>query len=164
MLEVIISGGQTGVDIAGLIAGKASGLKTGGWMPKGFRRLDGNFPDMQIEFGMKEHESWNYKLRTYCNVRDGDATLRIAHNFYSPGEICTKKAISYYERPFLDLCITSLDTVDKVAEWIINGNFRVLNVAGNSEQTFSGIQKKSVTYLTAVFGLVAQNRGILKKI
>lgn len=157
ILEVVISGGQTGVDLAALIAAKASGLKTGGWMPKGFRRLDGKFPEMAKEFGVKEHESWSYAPRTSCNVRDGDATLRIAHNFYSPGELCTKKAIDYYKRPFLDIPIDNLIPIEQVADWIIKGEFRVLNVAGNSEQTLSGIQEKSVTYLTAVFGLVAQN-------
>jgi len=157
MLEVIISGGQTGVDLAGLIAAKASGLKTGGWMPKGFRRLDGKFPNMEKEFGVKEHESWSYAPRTACNVRDGDATLRIARNFYSPGEICTKKAIDFYKRPYLDIPIDNLMPIEIVAEWIVKKDIRVLNVAGNSEQTSSGIQEKSVTYLSAIFGLVAQN-------
>ena len=34
MIDLVISGGQTGVDQAGWRAAKACGIRTGGWMPK----------------------------------------------------------------------------------------------------------------------------------
>ena len=47
MLRKVISGGQTGADRAGLQAAKSSGIKTGGYMPKGFLALDGNKVEFQ---------------------------------------------------------------------------------------------------------------------
>jgi hypothetical protein len=41
MLKKIISGAQTGADFAGLIVAKHFGYETGGWMPKGYKNLDG---------------------------------------------------------------------------------------------------------------------------
>ncbi|MFZ8324119.1 YpsA SLOG family protein, partial [Staphylococcus aureus] len=40
-LKKVISGGQTGADQAGLRAGKAAGLETGGMVPKGCLTDDG---------------------------------------------------------------------------------------------------------------------------
>lgn len=37
MISTVISGMQTGVDIASLRAGESLGLQTGGWCPRGFR-------------------------------------------------------------------------------------------------------------------------------
>ena len=63
----IISGRQTGVDIAALRAAKCMGLQTGGWMPMGFRTLDGPHPEYAEEFGMFAHRASNYSARTlYC--------------------------------------------------------------------------------------------------
>ena len=41
-LQEVWSGGQNGANIAGLRAAKAVGLKTGGWMPKGYRTEGGD--------------------------------------------------------------------------------------------------------------------------
>src|SRR5258706_14324526 len=98
-LTTIISGGQNGVDVAALRAAKAEGLKTGGMMPKGFRTLDGPRQSYRIEFGLTEHSSASYPSRTAWNVRNSDGTLRIAADFQSAGEICTKYAIDRYRKP-----------------------------------------------------------------
>ena len=45
MIDRVISGGQTGADQAGWRAAKASGIPTGGWMPKGFLTEDGPRPE-----------------------------------------------------------------------------------------------------------------------
>ena len=72
----IVSGGQTGVDRAGLEAAIALGLPYGGWVPKGRLAEDGVVPLKYV--GMQEHTSSNYAVRTKANVRDSDATLIIA--------------------------------------------------------------------------------------
>ena len=62
--EKVISGGQTGADQAGLIAAEKAGITTGGWMPKGFRTLDGPNPGLAARFGLREHPSEEYPPRT----------------------------------------------------------------------------------------------------
>lgn len=60
MVTKITSGGQTGADQGGLRAGKALGLHTGSWMPRGFITLDGPCPDLATEFAIQTHRSTKY--------------------------------------------------------------------------------------------------------
>lgn len=36
MIELVLSGGQTGADLGGLRAARACGIPTGGWAPRGW--------------------------------------------------------------------------------------------------------------------------------
>lgn len=102
-LTTVISGGQTGADQAGLVVASRFGLKTGGWMPKGFRTLQGLRPDFGPKYGIKEHTSPEYAPRTEKNVQDSDGTVRLAVNFQTAGEVCTLKAILRHKKPYLML-------------------------------------------------------------
>lgn len=150
-LRKIISGGQTGSDVAGLQAAQACGLDTGGWMPKGFRTLNGNRPQQAELFDMKEHSSASYKDRTWDNVKDSDATIRLATNFNSPGEKCTLKAIQAHDKPHLDINMNTPIPIPDAVKWIREKKIRVLNIAGNAEQTSPGIEEKVREYLIQVF-------------
>ncbi len=143
----IISGGQTGADIGGLRAARRLGLSTGGWAPQGWATLDGPAPQLGVDFGLVEHPG-DYAARTHANVRDSDATIRFAHNFNSNGERCTQRAIDRYHKLSLSIhCDPEPDIDDVLVSFIVEHRVRVLNVAGNSEQTAPGIGKTVETYL-----------------
>ena len=148
VLKCIISGGQTGADEGGLIAAKQLGLFTGGFMPKGWRTLEGPKPQFKEQYGMKEHEYRNYAYRTFDNVKTSDGTVRFASNFFSPGEICTMKAIKKLEKPFIDIEI-SLEKfpIEKFKQWLNDKQIKILNVAGNSESTSPGIKDFVIQFL-----------------
>jgi hypothetical protein len=150
-LRKVISGGQTGADQAGLAVAKRFRLETGGTMPKGFKTLNGNRPEMAVVYGLTEHESDNYVPRTYKNVLDSDGTVRLAGNFESSGEICTLKAIQKYGKPYFDVDLTDLPPVEGFVNWLLENNIEVLNVAGNAEQTYAGAFNKSYQFLTDAF-------------
>jgi hypothetical protein len=152
MLSKIISGGQTGVDLAALVIAKETGLKTGGWMPKGFKNQTGHHPEYADQYGMREHESPRYPPRTALNVKESDGTLRIAANFNSAGEVLTMQMIEQYGKPSLDVdaLIDDISPI-QVAEWIKENDIRVLNIAGHSERTAPGISEFTVAYLSEVF-------------
>lgn len=144
----IISGGQTGADRGALIAAKELGLQTGGWMPKGFRAQDGDHPEFEELYGVVEHESPNYQPRTALNVRDSDATIRIATNFESPGERLTLKMIRQYCKPYLDIDpLNESHTPERLVDWLRKNNVKILNVAGNSERTSSGIEEFTTAFI-----------------
>ncbi len=151
LLEWVISGAQTGVDQAALAAAYDLGIRTAGWIPKGFRTLGGPRADLAKKYGLMEHPSDNYKARTYANVRDSNGTVRIAGNFSSPGELCTRNALLQFKQPSLDVHILRPPPPPQVAEWIHRNMIVVLNVAGNSEQTWPGIYQVAYDYLTEVF-------------
>lgn len=155
MLRKVISGGQTGVDRAALQAAKATGLETGGWMPKGFLAHDGTRPDFAGLFGLREHPSSDkYPPRTELNVRNSDATLRLAARFDTRGEQCTMKMIRKHRKPTLDVDVLNPPPPEDVAQWILDHRCQTLNVAGNSEKAWPGIEQIAEVYLRAVFVLL----------
>ena len=147
----IISGGQTGVDQAALEAARRIGLLTGGWMPKGWRTTDGPCSEVGRKYGLLEHESQEYPPRTEQNVIWGDATLRLARVWTSPGERLTlRMAVKHAKRSLAVDLADPLPQAD-VANWIIATGAKVLNVAGNSERTSPGIGAEALAYLQKVF-------------
>ena len=153
MVYKIVSGFQMGVDLAGIRVGLDLGLQTGGYIPLGFRTKFGNRPKY-IKYGAVEHTSFNYKPRTYANVKNSDATIRFAYNFDSSGEICTLNAINQYDKPYFDVDLRDLISgqnlyIIDVVEWFHNNHVGVLNVAGNSGKTEE--QAKKIYNITRRF-------------
>lgn len=158
----IISGGQTGVDRAALEIAKELGLETGGYMPRNFRAQDGQHPEFANLYNIIENKHPGYPARTALNVRESDATLRIAMYFDSPGEKLTMKMIEQYNRPHYDVNVLDENTTPiMVAEWLkehvlVKKNFGdfiycgTLNVAGNSEKTCPGIGEFAKAFLENV--------------
>lgn len=87
MLRKVISGAQSGADIAGLEIAKRFGYETGGTMPFGYKTLDGCKPEYKSLYGVSAHPSSSYVPRTRKNVLESDGTIRLAYNFSSKGEI-----------------------------------------------------------------------------
>lgn len=89
----VVSGGQTGIDIAALRAAKACGLETGGWMPKGWKTETGARPEYRDLYGMQQMASVDYAARTLANVAwPMSATLLLGPVATSPGMRCTIRA------------------------------------------------------------------------
>lgn len=162
MIEKVISGGQTGTDIAGLKAAKACGIETGGWIPFGYRTLAGLRPEYKKEFGLQQTTSSNYAFRTEINVIESDCTVRFASDWFSPGEKCTIKNIRKHNKPFWDCapCVLEhrklhdpkvLEEADKLIEWLTRHDPKIVNIAGNSETTYSGIEDMVFSFLVEIF-------------
>ncbi len=150
-LQKVISGGQTGVDRAGLVAAALIGLETGGTAPQGYRTSDGTDYDLKDIFGLKEHWSSSYPPRTEKNVEESDGTIRIARDLESAGERLTLRLIKKHGKPHLDIHENNPLSIERVVEWMSNYNIETLNVAGNSEKTAPGIYQFALNYLVKVF-------------
>ena len=74
----IISGGQTGVDRAGLVAAMSYCIPFGGWVPKGRLAEDGAVPENF--YALRECDG-GYRERTRANVDSADATLILVDSF-----------------------------------------------------------------------------------
>lgn len=154
LLERVISGGQTGADQAGLYSAEACRFKTGGHAPKGYRTLAGNNPTMlRDHFGLEETVQKNYQYRTALNVQNSDATIRLASNFQSPGELCTLCAITKFKKPYFDVDLRPLmhnkmqylsgradrnayiqEKADALLSFLITNQVITLNIAGNADR------------------------------
>ena len=130
----VISGGQTGVDQAGLQAASELGIATGGTAPQGYRTERGPNPELK-NFGLEESVSSDYLSRTEQNVVDSDATVYFAADKNSAGLRATERFAKQYKRP-----ITINPTIPQLKAFIKKYNVKVLNVAGNRESKLTADQ------------------------
>lgn len=143
MITKIISGAQTGADQGGLEAGKILKLKTGGVAPKGFRTETGSNLSLK-DFGIIEHSSEGYAPRTIINVKSSDGTV-VFGNENSPGSKLTISTCIKFRKPYI-INPSKLTLID----WINKKNIRVMNVAGNRESSFPGLQERVKNFLVMV--------------
>lgn len=146
MIRKIISGGQTGADQGGLEAAEALGLETGGKMPRGFRTEKGPNPALAKKFGLAELASDEYPPRTRYNVFDSDGTVLFG-NVNEPGTRMTRQLCKKSDKPYL-----VIETFDDYS-YRLFGTFldmyeiEVLNVAGNRESKYPGLQAQVKDFL-----------------
>ena len=135
-LTKVISGGQTGSDQAGLYVAKRMGIQTGGSIGKGFRTAAGNNPSL-AQFNLIECTTSEYPHRTKANAQDGNATVRLASNFQSAGELLTLRACNYFKKPVCDIKLDGTDhdnKAEQLVKFIQQHSVQILNVAGNADR------------------------------
>lgn len=149
----IVSGGQTGVDRAGLDAAIELGWEYGGWIPKGRIAEDGIVPP---EYEKMKESSGGYPERTKANVRDSNATLIIVPKLpLSRGTMLTLKTAERQLRPHFVISMCEENPELKVRDWLnsfvpAESPF-VLNIAGPRESKAPGIQREARDFLLRVF-------------
>ena len=140
----IISGGQTGVDRAGLDAGIAAEIPVGGYVPKGRLSEDGVVPN---RYPMTELRSKNYKDRTRKNVIESDGTLICNIGAMVGGTALTAKIGLENEKPLLIVQLDQDYQLDDVTAWLNENQIQVLNVAGPRESKRPGVYAKSKEFI-----------------
>ena len=130
-LEKIISGGQTGGDEGGLKAGKALGLQTGGFAPKGWR-VDGGTNPWLAEYGLVETTSSNYTLRTEENVKASDATV-IFGDAHSPGCGLTQRLCKRHGKPVFLVAKDAMDSATAFQTWLVEHYDFLMAALGGSD-------------------------------
>lgn len=146
-LNKIISGGQTGADQGGLVAGNKLKIFTGGTVPKNYITENGSNFDLK-EFGIFECENANYLIRTEKNILEADGTV-IFGNSSSPGSKQTINICLSNYKPFLVIPNPKrIDLYkDKFIKWIVENKIEILNVAGNRESKNKGIARNTYEFL-----------------
>lgn len=142
----VVSGGQTGVDRAGLDAAIALGIAHGGWCPAGRLSEDGSVPS---RYELQETLSGEYPVRTEMNVRDSDATLILCVDKLKGGSRLTKRFCERHAMPHL---VVRMDQSQEavVRDWLAKHRPSCLNVAGPRESTSPGIYELALEYLLRV--------------
>jgi nucleoside-triphosphatase len=159
-LVKVISGGQTGVDRAALVAALARGLERGGWCPPGRDSEAGPIPD---DLPLKETPQERSpdaphvprSQRTEWNVRDSDATLVLRPERSppaSPGTDWTSQCARRSGRPLLVCDPADPDAPSRIRDWLCTLRVGTLNVAGPSEKEQPGIEEAARQLLLEVFG------------
>lgn len=130
MIEKIISGGQTGVDQAGLDFAIEEGIPHGGSCPRGRKSESGPIP---AKYKLTEHPSSMYPPRTEANIAAADATAVFTNGLLNnePGCLLTVNLCRQAKKPFV--VISLLEDEESgilVLKALIKDNVKILNVAG----------------------------------
>ena len=144
IVDRIVSGGQTGVDRAGLDVAIELGIEHGGWCPRGRRAEDGPIPDC---YSLKETDSPDYAVRTEQNVIDSDGTLILYFGRLGGGTNLTYQLARKHGRPRFLVDLTDPKSVQEVRRWLVEEAIRVLNVAGPRASQNDGIYEMARVYV-----------------
>ena len=144
MITRIVSGGQTGVDRAGLDVALALQIPCGGWCPKGRLAEDGVIPD---DYPLKETPSERYEQRTEWNVRDSEGTLVINMGKLSSGTLYTVQKTKALKKPFLVVQVDQEMDCGAINEWFEEHDIQILNIAGPRQSKYPDIYLKTKNFL-----------------
>ncbi len=150
MLQRVISGGQTGVDRAGLDAAIDEGIPNGGWCPKDRRSEDGRIPE---RYDLVETPLADAAQRTEWNVRDSDGTLVLTIGEPTGGTALTVRLAREHRKPCLVVELGGHPDPEAAMAWFEEYGISVLNVAGPRESTFPGIHERAASFLGRLFAL-----------
>ena len=159
--SLIISGGQTGADMGGLLGARRLGIPTGGVAPKNWYTENGPRPEL-VNFGLVESESQSYAVRTEQNMEMCDGVLLVAKNFYSTGSNLTRNLAQQYGKPLFEVPMPTISKLESeylirdIRQWLSYHEhaFRgisVLNVAGNRESVARGIAQYTQDLIVRIF-------------
>lgn len=141
MIREIISGGQFGADIAGLLAAKELGMERTGNIHNDKahkRRVKRAGAACRIVSSYKDVAG--LKARTEYNVINSNATILFTtlNKSSSPGSRLTKRlAEDVYKKPFFHFIIehytagTKKDNIKKAIKFLLENDPEILNIAGN---------------------------------
>jgi hypothetical protein len=142
VIEKLISGGQTGADIAALDVALRFDFPHGGWCPKGRRSLEGPIPGRYL---LDETPSASYLQRTERNVRDSDGTVVFTMaETVTGGSLRTIGFATKHDRPCVHLSreiglFGYRDRSELLLEFVREHGIKRLNVAGSRESKEPGI-------------------------
>jgi len=161
-LEKIISGGQTGVDRAGLDVAIRWGFPHGGWCPKGRKAEDG---PISAQYQLLETSSASYLQRTERNVRDSDGTVifTIAPNL-AGGSKRTAEFAAKHRKPLIHMAqrASSYESPALLLQRFVEENgVRILNVAGTRASKEPDVWRFAYETLEAAFFWDKMHPGLL---
>ncbi len=169
MLAKVISGGQTGVDLAALRAAAASNIPTGGYAARGWQTERGPAPWL-AEFGLVECDRPGYPARTRANVGIVDGLLVLmAGGPVTGGTALTFRLASDRDLPYIARFDLPADMRGRVPDHVVPALARerarevagwlrefsgVLMIAGPRESKSPGIGVRAEAFLVDVFGML----------
>lgn len=94
-----------------------------------------------LNYDFEEEQSTGYRERTIKNA-SADATIALAIDFKSRGEILTKNSVLNQNKKYIPIDANSLEVteirVNKIVEKLNSVNAKSLNIAGNGIYTMKG--------------------------
>lgn len=147
----IVSGGQTGADLAALDFAIKFEIPHAGWCPKGRTNEKGKIPPI---YSLKEAPLEDPACRTTLNILDSDGALVYTlDNESGSGTKLTHDLCILFNKPVLVVNISDKTSKHKllVKDFLEHHKIETLNVAGNRESESPGIYKSTRIFLEHIF-------------
>jgi Circularly permutated YpsA SLOG family len=166
MLKKIISGGQTGADIAALDVAIKFNIDHGGWIPKGRQTENGPLP---MKYQLNEMDTIDYKERTKQNIKDSQGTVIISRGKLNGGSRLTQVYAKSIGKPncYIDLLkCEEFEAAIILKSFIEKNKIQILNVAGPRLSNHPGIYmdvKIILETMLFLFFLDIHQEGVSKK-
>ena len=155
MLLKIISGGQTGADRAGLDFVIETGLKHGGYVPRGRKAEEGRIDD---RYNLVELSTSSYPARTKRNIEESDGTVIFSlERLLSGGTKLTQDYANKLGKPVLHIYDTRKERIfnpdslrleiQALTDFLSSNKIEILNVAGPRESKEPGVYEWTLTML-----------------
>jgi hypothetical protein len=128
--EIIVSGGQSGVDRGALDAALANGFPCGGWCPQGRQAEDG---PIDTKYPLQELPGATYRDRTLQNVIDSDGTVIIYFGTISGGTLLTQQFCLEHKKAHLLIDAAQImpaKAAGMIKKFCIKNSISILNAAG----------------------------------
>lgn len=175
MVTKIISGGQTGADMAGLVVAKELGIETGGTAPIGWATEEGSKQELLESYGLVEgpQDDRIYVKRTMLNIDNSDGTIvfrpfkSVGTDFtigyaqqqkWTPGKMIfdeQQNAKTHYKPLYIVRNFENF-SAQHIVKWVEDNKISTLNVAGPRESHRPGLQSKIEGILKEI--LLCQNQ------
>jgi len=137
VVDLIMSGGQTGADRAALDVAIRHGVPHGGWCPSDRRAEDG---PIDARYLLTPTPNVTYAQRTEWNVRDSDGTVVFTLALHATGgSRYTLQVAQDLGRPVLHVSRAAAVSATLVRQFITARALRRLNIAGSRESVEPGI-------------------------
>src|SRR5262245_48658602 len=149
LLKKIISDGQTGADMGGLLAARELGIETGDIAPKGWLTENGPKEVLLRSFGLSECEKEGFPARTQRNVADSSGTLLVSEYETNRSRL-TFEVATQLSKPLFLVAFGKFGNVQDFRRWLEEHQIQVLNVAGNRESQSPGIAEFTRQFLLLI--------------
>ena len=153
----IITGGQTGVDTAGIKAAITLQMPYRGWVPKGFTNEAGVIPE-QYRTNLHETPSPENAQRTEWNMRDAHIILTVLRGSSENAIGGTKLGLAFASEERKPMCFVDLtnewaDEIVKVQQWIgtMAGERLAMAVGGPRESEEPGFEADATRFSIEAF-------------
>ena len=156
----LVSGGQSGVDRAGLDVAIAGGIAYGGWCPKGGWAED--FPQppglLRRYPNLDETPLADPAQRTEWNIRDADACMIIVDAGGLPvsrGTAFARELAERYAKPLMVVDLRESGALQHAARWVraqgeAFGSGLRLAIGGPRESEAPGIYQRAAAFIRAL--------------
>ena len=161
MLKKIISGGQSGVEIAALDAAVEMDIPHAGWAYKRKRTEDGILPE---HYNLKTIDVPSLHDRLEKNITDSDGTVILTHGQLIIGSKIIKNLANQHEKPclYVDLSNCSINhVVSSIRKWVTKNEIEAIYFTGSKPVGKSDIYEETIRIIKGLCSIEREQETLI---